>query len=43
MYFGPRVLHMPTELCSRMIIKIHKLGDIGEISPMVPQIGVKLA
>ena len=42
MYFEPRVLHTPAELCSEMIIKkyVH-LVDIGEISPMVPQIGVK--
>ena len=26
MYFEPRVLHTPAELCSEMIIKIRKLG-----------------
>ena len=26
MYFEPRVLHTPAELCIRMITKIHKLG-----------------
>ena len=26
MYFEPRVLHILAELCSEMIIKIHKLG-----------------
>ena len=41
MYFEPRVLHTPTKLCSEMIIKYVNLVDIGEISPMVPQIGVK--
>ena len=44
MYFGTQVLHTPTELCSEMIIKKYvNLVDIGEISPMAPQIGVKLA
>ena len=43
MYFEPRVLHTSAELCSKMIKKYVNLVVIGEISPMVPQIGVKLA
>ena len=41
MYFEPLVLHTPTELFSRKIRKYVNLVDIGEISPMAPQIGVK--
>ena len=26
MYFEPRVLHTPAELCGEMIVKIRKLG-----------------
>ena len=26
MYFEPRVLHIPTKLCSEMVIKTRKLG-----------------
>ena len=41
MYFEPQVLHIPAELCSEMVIKHVNLVDIGEISPMAPQIEVK--
>ena len=40
MYFEPLVLHTPAELCSEMKKKNVNLVDIGEISPMVPQIEV---
>ena len=44
-YFEPQVLHKPTDLWSRIIErkKNVNLVDIGEISPVAPQIGVKLA
>ena len=44
MYFEPQVLHTPTELIYKMIERKEKyvnLVDIGEISPMAPQLGVK--
>ena len=41
MYFGPQALHTPAKFCSEMILKFVNLVDIGEISPVVPQIGVK--
>ena len=36
MYFEPWTLHIPAELCSRMIIKYVNLVVIGKISPRVP-------
>ena len=39
--FEPLILHTPTGLCSKMIMKYVNLVDTGEILPMVPQIVVK--
>ena len=42
MYFEPRVLHTPTELCSKMIRRICKLSSyLAKFHQWYPKIGVK--